>query len=723
MAIPGLRTELFKMTRKKQKNPRSNVQTMQFFEDSSPQGIIKAKQVKGGGAPRTEVLVGGTVKLDAILDGGASSCIMSSKLVKTLNIETLEPAESIHGMADGRSSRPLGEVKGLVVNIQGLNVVIDAVVYELVAYDLLLGSDVLHTLGIFTDWATHFWSMKTPEGTTPLKVHYQMAGKFDQLDSTDDNTSYSGSADEESTEEDSYSESFLVFPVMYDEIAEESYTVQNQVNGTKPGSSAEEIEEALAKSVDKSKLTEKEKSQLLDKVRPFQDCFGLDYQDLKQTNLLKLHIDTGNANPVMKRPNKFMSHAELELLEKEIETMLHNGQLVPATHAPGKNGIQAGGWSFPALYVKKKNGERRFCVQFQDLNKVTVKDPWPLPSITDLLESYKDASVFSTVDLLKGFNQIAVSDDTIPKLTVATPWGCFSFKVMPFGIVNGPATFSRAIYLAMQGYLNQFVTTYIDDITVYSPNLEEHIKHLELVLQRIREVNMVLNPKKCVLAAEEVEVLGFVVSKAGIKPHPNNVAKIVNFPRPKNKTDIRAFVSLAGFYRRHAQNFSELVASLNRLLGKKVDFTWTEIGQNAFECIKRCIVNAAVLQYSDPKKPYKLFTDASDIGIGAVLTQYDEDLGSDRPICFLSRKMIAAEINYPTVEKELLAVIYAMKKLRKYLLDKDFDLYTDNTAVRYLFCKSDPIQRLQRWIMAVQEYSFKVHHLPGKSNCFNRKIK
>ncbi|KAG1143941.1 hypothetical protein G6F37_012390 [Rhizopus arrhizus] len=260
------------------------------------------------------------------------------------------------------------------------------------------------------------------------------------------------------------------------------------------------------------------------------------------------------------------------------------------------------------------------------------------------------------MDLLKGFNQIAADEETIPKLTMAAPWGCFSYKVMPFGIVNDPATFSRAIYLAMQ------------------------------------------------------------LSKIGIKPHPQNVEKILKFPTPKNKTDIRALVSLAGFYRRHVQIFGELIVSLNKLLKKKEPFVWTQEQEQAFKTLKECIINAVQVKYPDPSKPYKLYTDASDIGVGAVFVQLDEELNEDRPICFLSRKLLPNEMNYPIVEKDLLAVIYALKKLRKYLLDKIFTLYTDNTVVRFLFFKRDPGSRLQRWVLAVQEYAFKVVHLPGKSN-------
>ncbi|KAG0755447.1 hypothetical protein G6F33_011500 [Rhizopus arrhizus] len=584
----------------------------------------------------------------------------------------------------------------------------------------LLGVTV-HRLGIVTDWGSYYWCIHTEKGTQPLDVKYNR-NKHHRIVKIEEEASDS-ERDTSETSEGEYSEgfetSYLLLPCV-DEEAETNYYVhpsQNlQVPPKQGPSTPEEIKTELDKSIERCDLNETNKEKLQKVLYQYFDCFGLDYKDLKQTDLLQLHIDTGGHRPIMKRPNRYMSHAELDMFKTEVETMVSNGQLIPATHAPNKEGVTNGGWAFPALYVKKKTGERRLCVQFQELNAVTVKDSWPLPSIADLLESFSGSSIFSTMDLLKGFNQIKVAEDSIQKLTMATPWGCFSFKVMPFGIVNGPATFSRAIYLAMQGYLNDFVSTYIDDITVYSKEFSEHLGHLVLVLQRLREVQMILKPSKCCFAKSEVEVLGFIVSEQGIKPHPSNVKKILDFPRPKNKTDIRAFVSLAGFYRRHIQAFSDVIAPLNKLLSKKFDFHWDEEKDQAFRQIQECIINATILKYPEPNKLYKLYTDASDIGLGAVLVQFDEILNEDRPICFLSRKLMVSEMNYPTVEKELLAVIYALKKLRKYLLDKSFELYTDNTAVRYLFCKMDPGQKLQRWVLAVQEYIFKVYHLPGKSN-------
>ena len=222
------------------------------------------------------------------------------------------------------------------------------------------------------------------------------------------------------------------------------------------------------------------------------------------------------------------------------------------------------------------------------------------------------------------------------KLTMATPWGCFSYRVMPFGIVNGPACFSRVIYLVMQDYIDNFVTTYIDDIKVYSQDFDARIDHIHRTLQKLLEVNMVVKPSKAALAREEVEVLGFLVSKDGIKPCVSNVEKIKNFPRPKNKTDVRAFAALSGFYRRRINCFSDIIAPMNDLLKKTVPFKWTERQEKAFTYVKQSIVNATQLKYPDPHAKYKIYCDASDLGIGGVLTQFDEKKQEERPVCFMS---------------------------------------------------------------------------------------
>ena len=475
-SVKGYRTESKRLATKKQRKPADNKTREAFVMDEVviPTGL---------GAPRVTARVEGKYKTMAILDGGSTSSIMSLDLIKALGVTQLHKSNCTHGMADGRKIDAVGVAKGITIEIGGVQRIVDVAVFERPDYDLLIGRKALHSFGINTDWARYHWSIQKDKGVVPLQVSYQGAyGTPRFAPATSSEETSSDSSESYSETEESY---FLV-PVGQEE---------EEANNKQFVTAREDIREEVAKAARRNDLTTEQRKQLEPVLRKYLDVFGLNYRDLTQTTLVKLHIDTGDAKPIMKRPNRFMSHSELDSLKKEIEEMVDQGLLVPTSHKPLPSGARAGGWAFPALYVKKKNGEKRLCVQFQDLNAVTVRDPWPLPRISDLLEDYQGACWFTTVDLLKGFNQIAVDDETVPKLTMAVPWGNFSFVVMPFGIVNGPSTFARAIYLAMQEFLGEFVSTYIDDITIYSKTFEEHLIHVEKVLHRLREVNMKISPR------------------------------------------------------------------------------------------------------------------------------------------------------------------------------------------------------------------------------------
>ncbi|CEP13073.1 hypothetical protein [Parasitella parasitica] len=287
---------------------------------------------------------------------------------------------------------------------------------------------------------------------------------------------------------------------------------------------------------------------------------------------------------------------------------------------------------------------------------------------------------------------------------------------MPFGVLNGPACFSRCVYLALQPFLGHFAVNFYDDCVLYSNDKQEMMVNIEKFLKRMREVNLKLNANKCEFFKNEITLLGFVVYSKGVSPSPSKIEKIMNFPRPYNTTGIRAFVNLCGFYRRHIPAFSDIASPMNKLLKKRVKFEWSINCEDVFTSLKEALVNAVTLVIPGPDTKYHLYTDASDIGIGASLSTMDDD-GVEKPVLFLSRKLQPAEVKYATVEKELLAVTYAMRKLRKYLLDNEFILFCDNTAVCYLFNKDEPSQRFQRWILCTQEYyRFKIKHLPSRKN-------
>lgn len=496
-SVPGFRTDIKRLATRKQRNPSSGKAKATAY--LTQQNEIA--DVTGNGAPRTDMIVGGSFKTDGILDCGSVGCLISLRMVQALGIDELEETTQKMGMADGRKAPAIGLLRNITVSIMNKSIVTNATVFDQIDYDFLVGRKALHKFGLFTDWSSYKWYMTSDDGTVPVPVSYDGKRRIPSLKQVEEETSgYSAESSEEDWSTDA-EEAYLIVPctddVADDDEEPEMMLLANQDESSNvqdvQGTTVEEIWQEIEQAVERSDLEIQQKHQLSDLLHDHVDAFGVSYRDLSQTNLLKFHVETGDARPILCQPNRFMSHSELEQLRKEVAEMLEQGQLMPADYQAHKGG----GWAFPALYMKKKDGQRRLCVNFQRLNEVTVRDPWPLPSLTDLLEDFGGANLYTTVDLLKGFNQIAVDEESIPKLTMATPWGSFSYRVLPFGVVNGPSTFSRAIYMAMQGFLHDFVSTYIDDITIYSQDWDTHLTHIEAVLKRLKEVCMKLKPSKC----------------------------------------------------------------------------------------------------------------------------------------------------------------------------------------------------------------------------------
>ncbi|CDS12577.1 hypothetical protein LRAMOSA11497 [Lichtheimia ramosa] len=672
--------------------------------DSQPQVPL------GESAPRSIGLVNGKT-VNMILDGGCVPCIVSTNLASALNL-VIGPDSTPLTFGDGSGKRaPIVQSQVSISVGPSKTVNVRTLCLDVPSYDFVVGREAFSLLGIGTDWSHHFWYTMSSHGYMPLSVQYTPIPRANMVKRSHDKGHMHESEEAEEGSE-------MAFLLCMDDTSEFDVFDGNEMIGPTSHMMIDKEKpddfQAMISSIQaRQDLLPEDKNALLSVLIKHKGCFGSSYADVTQTDLVTFHVDTGDARPIYKRPYPHMSHSELQCLKQELETMVSNGILVPAMHA--RYNSRNGGWSFPCRYVAKKDGSRRLVTQFQDLNKVTVRDPWPLPSIQDLLEQFTGSSLFSTMDLLKGFHQIAVDPASIPKLTITTPFGCYSYRVMPFGVINGPSCFSRAIHLALEPFLYRCAVAYIDDVTVYSKTMHDHLGHLDAVLSRLEEVNMKCSSKKCDFVKSRIEFLGFVVSSSGIIPHPARIQQIQDFPRPSNPTEVRGFLGLSNFYRRHVQLFADVAEPLVAVTKKKARFTWGEKQEQALDYLKQALSKSILLVFPDPNKPYNVFTDASDVGLGVVLSQFDDN-NDDRPICFLSRKLKPAEVRYPVVERELLAVIYALQKLRRFLLDKTFTLFTDNSAVRYLFAKSDPNMRLQRWILATQEFSFQVKHIPGKSN-------
>lgn len=392
-------------------------------------------------------------------------------------------------------------------------------------------------------------------------------------------------------------------------------------------------------------------------------------------------------------------------LKKEIELMLELGIIE----------VSVSEWCSPVVLVPKKDGSLRFCIDFRYINAISRFDPYPMPRIDELLERVGRGKFITTLDLCKGYWQLPLALEARELTAFKTPFGLFQFKVMPFGLQGAPATFQRLMDQLLMG-VSEFAAAYLDDVVVFSQTWEEHVAHLHHVLSLIESAGLTINPHKCKVAQSQVEYLGYVVGQGQVKPQVGKVEAIHSYPVPTTKRKVRAFVGLVGWYSKFIPHFAERAAVLTDLTKASAPnkVKWTENCDRAFKDLKSAIESDSVLHSPDFTQSFTLQTDASGVGLGAVLLQ--EVDGGRRPVVFLSRKLRDRETRYSTVEKECLAVKWAVESLRYYLLDRHFILETDHRALQWLHQMKDSNMRITRWYISLQPYNFTVQYRAGKSN-------
>jgi hypothetical protein len=333
-----------------------------------------------------------------------------------------------------------------------------------------------------------------------------------------------------------------------------------------------------------------------------------------------------------------------------------------------------------------------------------------------MLESFRNATWFTTLDLASGYWQVAMHEDDIEKTAFITPFGLYEFLVMPFGLSYAPGTFQRLMNRVLQEYLGEFVAVYLDDVIIYSQgSFEKHLDHIQQVLNTLRKAQLKIKLKKCYFCLPNIHFLGHVVGRDGIKPDPQKIEKIRNFPVPQNLTQLRGALGLFSYYRKFIKDFSKIAKPMLILLKKDEPFNWTEKQQRAFDFLKERLVQAPILTYPDFNKPFIIYTDASGTGLGAVLSQLGED-GKEKVIAYASRSMNSAERNYGITDQECLAIVWAVQHFQHYLGLKPFTIVTDHSALKWLQTCKMPKGRRARWMTELQQYEFKIIHRPGKLN-------
>ena len=368
-------------------------------------------------------------------------------------------------------------------------------------------------------------------------------------------------------------------------------------------------------------------------------------------------------------------------------------------------------WASPVVLVRKKDGSLRYCIDYRRLNSVTIKDSYPLPRIDESLDSLSNTKYFSTLDLASGYWQIGLDEDAKRKSAFCTTSGLFQFKVMPFGLTNAPATFQRLMERVLAGLQWQICLVYIDDVIIFSQTFEEHLNHLSIVFQRLKEAGLKLKPKKCFLFQKSVKYLGHVVSREGISTDPDKTKAVRDWPNPQDVTDVKKFLGLCSYYRRFVPNFATISKPLTRLTEKNVVFNWGEEEHKSFSTLKDLLISAPIMAYPRSSESFILDTDASATGIGAVLSQIID--GEERVIAYGSRILTKAERAYCVTRREMLAVVYFSKYFRHYLLGKKFLLRTDHASLRWLKSFKEPEGQVARWLEVLDTFNFDLQHRPG----------
>jgi hypothetical protein len=390
---------------------------------------------------------------------------------------------------------------------------------------------------------------------------------------------------------------------------------------------------------------------------------------------------------------------ELAELKTQLQDLLEKGFIRPSSSP----------WGFPTIFVKKKDQTLRMCVDYRPLNKVTIKNKYPLPRIYILFDQLTGARVFSKINLRTGYHQIRIRPKIYPRPHLLRGMD-YSNIWLSFGLTNAPAHFTYLMNSVFMPELDKFIVVFIDDILIYSKDEEEHARHLRIILTRLREHQLYAKFSKCAFWLKEIQFLGHVLSTKGIAVDPSKVKDILEWKPPTTVHQVRSFLGLACYYHRFIPDFSKLVKPITSLLKNDTKFNWSSRCNEAFEHLKVLLTTAPVLAQPNIENPFDVYCDASGSGLGCVLMQ------EGRVIAYASRQLRRHEEHYPTHDLELAVVVHALKIWRHYLLGNIYHIYTYHKSLKYIFTQSELNMRQRRWLELIKDYELEIHYHPGKAN-------
>ena len=400
-----------------------------------------------------------------------------------------------------------------------------------------------------------------------------------------------------------------------------------------------------------------------------------------------------------------LSEKELQVLKEYLEDNLAKGFIRPSTSSA----------AYPILFVPKKNGKLRLCVDYRKLNDITIKNRYPLPNANELRDRIAKATIFTTLDLRGAYNLIRMAPGEEWKTAFRTRYGLYEYLVMPFGLTNAPASCQELINRVLRHVLDQCAVAYLDDILIYSKTEAQHVEDVKKVLTALASVNLKLEPEKCNFHQQKVTFLGYILSTEGVQIDPEKVRAILDYPEPKDVKELQAFLGTINFNRRFIQGFSQIAAPLTSLTKKDLPYEWKKEQQESFDKLKLACTKTPALRTFESGKDIRIETDASDTAIGACLLQMHD--AKWHPVAYHSRKMTTQEQNYDIHDKELLAVVDAFKVWRVYAEGAaEIDVFTDHKNLIYFTTTKQLNRRQTRWSEELGQHKFKIIYTPGKDN-------
>lgn len=443
--------------------------------------------------------------------------------------------------------------------------------------------------------------------------------------------------------------------------------------------------------------------------KKYNKAFSIEGDRFEHTDVIRHHIQLKpGTQPIFTRQYR-IPESQKEEVQRQIDEMESKG-IIEKSNSP---------WNSPLLLVPKKTdetGERKFrlVVDYHKLNSVTIPQSYPIPLIDEIIDQMGNSKIFTTLDLHAAFHQIPMDPASKEYTAFSTSYAKYQFCSSPFGLLSSPFTWLRCIQTVLAGLIGQGVFVYMDDIIIYSKDLNDHINILEKVFQQLITHKLKLNISKSKFFNQEVSYLGHIISGNGIKADPKKIDCMVKFPKPTTLTEVQRFLGMCNYYRRYVQNFAKIAKPLHNLCRKDIPFIWNENCEIAFEQLKKLLTTSPILIFPNFGDTFIVTTDASDYAVGAVISQ--GNIPYDKPIQYFSKTLGPAQIKYSTIEKELLAIVWAIENFRHYLYGREFLVITDHKPLTYLFSAKNINNRLHRWKLTLMEYYFKVIHKNGIQN-------